>query len=65
MTVDELSNLCKEEFPTLIEAVEIVNPRRKRIRLTLFNLRLICFRRSRITALHNISKWSREKWIVF
>lgn len=37
MTVDELANLCKEEFPGLIEAAEIVDPRRKRIRLTLFN----------------------------
>jgi hypothetical protein len=37
MNVDELANLCKVEFPALIEAVEIVDPRRKRIRLTLFN----------------------------
>lgn len=37
MTVEELANLCKMEFPTLIKAVEVVDPRRKRIRLTLFN----------------------------
>jgi len=37
MTVDELANLCKVEFPILIEKVEVVDPRRKRIRLTLFD----------------------------
>jgi microcystin degradation protein MlrC len=37
MTVEELANLCKSEFTTLIEKVEVVDPRRKRIRLTLFD----------------------------
>lgn len=37
MTVEELANLCKVEFPILVEKVEVVDPRRKRIRLTLFD----------------------------
>lgn len=37
MTVEELANLCKVEFPILIKKVEVVDPRRKRIRLTLFD----------------------------
>ncbi|AFM42968.1 hypothetical protein Desaci_4105 [Desulfosporosinus acidiphilus SJ4] len=37
MMIEEIANLCKLEFPSLIEKVEIVDPRRKRIRLTLFD----------------------------
>lgn len=37
MTLEELAQLCRIEFPTLIKTVDVVDPRRKRIRLTLFN----------------------------
>jgi hypothetical protein len=37
MNFDDLVNLCNIEFSALVEKVEIADPRRKRIRLTLYD----------------------------